>query len=78
MKKTIPTIKDMDFFTSRLWSELKRFDANGERVRTVARRFSGMKGGELLTVTCTEENIQNLYNSQFADKTVYGQIYLYE
>lgn len=30
------------------------------------------------TVTCTNDNILNLYNSQFEDKTIYKEIYRYQ
>ena len=56
-------MKDRKFFESNLWVELNRYDEQG--------KFFG-------TVTCTEENLLNLYNSQFKNKTVYGQIFSYE
>ena len=56
-------IKSMDYFTENLWEELQRYDAK-----------VNLAG----TVTCTEENIDNLYNSQFPDKTVYDdKVYSY-
>lgn len=57
------TVKKQSFFTNNIWCELKRYSVSGE--------FLG-------TVTCTEENLINLYNSQFIGKTVYGKIFFYE
>ena len=56
-------MKNLKFFESNIWVELNRYDENG--------KFIG-------TVTCTEDNFLNLYNSQFKKKTVYGQIFFYE
>lgn len=70
MKKHKLQINNMEFFRNSLGDELKRFDANGNQMEN-------KKAGGLLTVTCIEENIDNLYNSQFEDKTVYGQVFYY-
>ena len=50
------------WFEVRLWKELVReFDSQPEE----------------RTVTCTEDNIRNLYESQFEDKTLYGHVFTY-
>ena len=36
------------------------------------------EGRFVQTVGCFDENILNLYNSQFEDKTVYGETFLYD
>lgn len=55
-------LKEKTFFESNLWHEVQRFDS---------------KENLIGTVTCTEENIENLYNSQFADKTLYKETFSY-
>jgi hypothetical protein len=56
-------MKELSFFTENIWNELDRFDSDGNMVSTI---------------TCTEENMFNLYNSQFEDKTEYDQVFFYE
>lgn len=56
-------MKELSFFRQNIWNELNRFDSNGNVVSTI---------------TCTEENMLNLYNSQFEDETLYGQVFFYE
>ena len=53
--------KDLNFFLKNLWVELNRFDENNNLIQSV---------------TCTEDNFNNLFNSQF-DKTIYGQVFNY-
>jgi hypothetical protein len=53
--------KDLNFFLKNLWVELNRFDENNNLIQSV---------------TCTDENYNNLFNSQF-DKTIYGQVFNY-
>lgn len=54
-------IKPLSFFKNLLWHEVARFD---------------LYGHALYTVTCTEENIQNLFESQ-TNKNLYGEIFRY-
>ena len=56
-------IRSRQWFSSDIWGEVKRYSKNGLHP---------------YTVTITEDNIDNLYNSQFEDKTVYGEVYYYE
>ncbi len=56
---------NLQYFHDNLWEEFDRHDINGKLTQKV-------------TVTCTEENILNLYNSQFEEKTVYGQVHRYK
>ena len=55
-------IQTLDFFKNNFWREANRFNSKGELIQTV---------------TITEENFENLFNSQFEDKTVYGTIFTY-
>lgn len=57
-------VQSISFFLENLWSEIKRFDLNGNL--------------EVQTVTITEDNYDNLFDSQFADTTIYGQVFRYE
>lgn len=57
------SLNTYDFFSKHLWHELNRYDLTGKLIESV---------------TCTEDNIQNLYDSQYADKTRYGQVFLYK
>ena len=58
------TIKQLSFFQKHSdFCELNRYDSEGRFVQTVG---------------CFDENILNLYNSQFEDKTVYGETFLYD
>lgn len=49
-------------FAKLLGEELDRYDLEGNFINSVE---------------CTEDNLINLYNSQFADKTTYGAVYRY-
>lgn len=49
-------------FAKLLGEELDRYDLNGNYVNSVE---------------CTEDNLINLYNSQFEDKTTYRGVYRY-
>ena len=53
----------MSFFTSNIDFELDRFDSTGKLIGSV---------------TCTEENAVNLYESQFSDSTKYGETFTYQ
>jgi hypothetical protein len=53
----------MSFFTSNIDLELDRFDSTGKLVGSV---------------TCTEENAVNLYESQFSASTKYGETFTYQ
>jgi hypothetical protein len=53
----------MSFFTSNIDLELDRFDSTGKLVGSV---------------TCTEENAVNLYESQFNASTKYGETFTYQ
>jgi hypothetical protein len=53
----------MSFFTSNLDLELDRFDSEGNLIGSV---------------TCTEENAVNLYESQFSASTKYGEVFTYK
>jgi len=55
-------IQELEFFTKNLWLELNRYD---------------LRGKLLHTVTCTEDNLCNLFNSQFSEITKYGNTYRY-
>lgn len=58
------TIKPLSFFEKHSdYCELNRYNSVGCFIQTVG---------------CFDENILNLYNSQFEDKTVYGEIFLYD
>ena len=54
-------IKQLSFFKKLLWHELTRFD---------------LYGHELYTVTVTEDNIHNLFESQI-NKELYGELFRY-
>lgn len=49
-------------FTKLLGEELERYD---------------LEGNYIGSVECTEDNLLNLYNSQFKEKTTYGAVYRY-
>jgi len=53
--------RSLKWFKNRIWEELSRFE-DGKFVQSV---------------TCTTENIDNLYNSQH-NKEIYGSIFTYE
>lgn len=55
-------IKSAVWFAENLWNELNRFNGSGILVETV---------------TCTEENMFNLHDSQYSEKSKYGEIYRY-
>ncbi len=61
MKKQLE-IHPLSYFKKYLWCELTRYSKD-EKI--------------LHSVTCTEHNIDNLFNSQYSDKTTYGEVYLY-
>lgn len=63
MNKEINTpIEPLSEFAKLLGEELDRYDIEGNYVNSVE---------------CTEDNLINLYNSQFAEKTIYGAEYSY-
>lgn len=55
-------IQPLSEFAKLLGEELNRYD---------------LKGNLVNSVECTEDNMINLYNSQFAEKTKYGSEYRY-
>jgi len=55
-------IETLAEFTNLLGEELDRYD---------------LEGNYIGSVECTEDNLINLYNSQFKDKTTYGAVYRY-
>lgn len=55
-------IKNEDFFNENIWNELNRYNVNGVIINSV---------------TCTEDNIDNLFESQFEESTRYGEVYRY-
>jgi hypothetical protein len=58
------TIKPLSFFKEHSnYCELNRYSSSGCFIQTVG---------------CFSANMLNLYNSQFEDKTVYGEIFLYD
>lgn len=58
------TIKPLSFFEEHNdYRELNRYNSKGHFIQTVG---------------CFDENMLNLYNSQFEDKTIYGKTYLYD
>lgn len=61
-KKNIAPIQPLSEFTNLLGKELDRYDLQGNAVNSVE---------------CTEDNLFNLYNSQFEGKTIYGTVYRY-
>lgn len=61
-KKKIEPIEPLSEFAKLLGEELDRYDLRGNSVNSVE---------------CTEDNLINLYNSQFEDKTTYGTVYRY-
>lgn len=63
MNIEIKEIKEIGWFKSLLWHELKRYNSQLKKERR--------------TVTCTEDNINNLFNSQFSELTVYGEVFYY-
>jgi hypothetical protein len=54
--------KDFKFFEDNLWKELNRYGKNGDFIQTV---------------TCTDENIFNLFHSQSKKDTRYGEVFRY-
>ena len=54
-------ILELKFFKDNFWSEFERFSLNGKLIKTV---------------TCTEDNYLNLYNSQI-NQNLYGEIFRY-
>lgn len=61
-KKKIEPIEPLSEFAKLLGEELDRYDLQGSSVNSVE---------------CTEDNLINLYNSQFEHKTTYGTVYRY-
>lgn len=61
-KENIAPIQPLYEFAKLLGEELDRYDLQGNAVNSVE---------------CTEDNLINLYNSQFEDKTTYGTVYRY-
>ena len=55
-------IETLSEFTKLLGEELNRYN---------------LKGKYIGSVECTEDNLHNLYNSQFEEKTIYGAVYRY-
>lgn len=62
MDKENTLIEPFSEFVKLLGEELDRYDLEGNSVNSVE---------------CTEDNIINLYNSQFEDRTTYGEVYRY-
>lgn len=62
MNKKNNVIESLSEFANLLGEELDRYDLDGNLVNSVE---------------CTEDNLINLYNSQFEDKTTYGTVYRY-
>lgn len=62
MNKKDNVIEPLSEFAKLLGEELDRYDLDGNLVGSVE---------------CTEDNLINLYNSQFEDKTTYKAIYRY-
>lgn len=61
-KEKIAPIEPLSEFAKLIDEELDRYDLQGNLVKSVG---------------CTEDNLINLYNSQFEDKTKYGTVYRY-
>ena len=62
-RKTL-SVKPLSFFEQHSdYCELNRYTSDGVFVDTLG---------------CFDENMLTLYNSQFADKTIYGEVYLYD
>lgn len=61
-KENNAPIQSLSEFAKLLGKELDRYDLQGNPVNSVE---------------CTEDNLINLYNSQFEDKTTYETIYRY-
>lgn len=60
-------IQPPQLFEARLWQEVNRYKRHKLTTQWITEN----------TVTVTEDNLENLYKSQFEERTSYGEIFRY-